>query len=196
MSYRRSHKVDQHFELRDELWDTAIFWNHYKKLIYLKLQVGWRSRPGIKGGAPKLPSEDHATKSGAPNKQVPSQCKSARPPNMSKLRWSTQSRKWNWFVIWMKFLYIGIIIGWIWIELKLKLKLSCKVRPSQAGQRWNWSIFEILIVSRAQDPEAWGRVCWIGTVSFGHSQSLQMIHVSCPLETKKQGLTKFFEQWN
>ena len=54
----------------------------------------------------------------------------------------------------------------------------------------------MLIVSRAQDPEAWGRVCRIVTVSLEHSQSLQMIHVSCPLKTKKQGLTRFFEKWS
>ena len=69
-----------------------------------------------------------------------------------------------------------------------------QAKPNQAGQTLNEVRFEMLIVSRAQDPEAWGRVCRIATVSPEHSQSLQMIHVSCPLKTKKQGLTKFFEQ--
>ena len=32
MSYRRSHKVDQYFELRDDYETLQHFWNHYKKL--------------------------------------------------------------------------------------------------------------------------------------------------------------------
>ena len=72
------------------------------------------------------------------------------------------------------------------------MELPSQVKSSQAKTaRQNEVRIKVLTVSRAQDPEAWGRVCRIGTVFPVHSQSLQMIHVSCPLETKKQRLTKF-----
>ena len=75
------------------------------------------------------------------------------------------------------------------------MKMKYEARPSQEKPSQPEEVrFEMLIVSRAQDPEAWGRVCRIVTVSLEHSQSLQMIHVSCPLETKEQGLTKFFDE--
>ena len=82
------------------------------------------------------------------------------------------------------------------LEVEIEIEIWNEAKPSQAGQTWNEVRFEMLIVSRAQDPEAWGRVCRIVTVSLEHSQSLQMIHVSCPLKTKKQGLTRFFEKWS
>ena len=66
----------------NDLWNAA----RCKKLIYLKREFGWRSRPGVKDGAPKLTSKNYATKPGAPTKQVPSQCKTARPTDMPKCR--------------------------------------------------------------------------------------------------------------
>ena len=43
----------------------------------------------------RLLSKNYVTKTGAPTKQVPSQCKPARPPDIPKCRWNAQSRKWN-----------------------------------------------------------------------------------------------------
>ena len=71
---------------------------------------------------------------------------------------------------------IDLLFEWIIYALKMILKgnvieswtrnwkIQSQAEPSQAGQTWNEVRFEILIVSRAQDPEAWGRVCWTGTV--------------------------------
>ena len=152
------------------------------------MEFGWRSRPGVKDGAPKLTSKSYATRSGASTKQVPSQCKSARPPDMPKHRLlhRVEDR--------LELFFRCKIMCW-------KIEWRCKdywswqgaTKSSQAKTaRQNKVRSEVLIVSRAQDPEAWGRVCRIGTVFPVHSQSSQMIHVSCPLETKEQELTRFF----
>lgn len=188
--------VDQHYWLErwHDLWDTAIFWNWCKSWYIWKCNLA----EGV----------------GLQSKVEPPSCQvrtmpPRRAPQPSKCQTSTNqqgppicqswSRKWNWIVIWVKFLCIKILLdesiieNWIKLTSKYEAKPS-QAKPSQTSPAWNEVRVEMLIVSRTQDPEAWGRVCRIVTVSLEHSQSLQMIHVSCPLETKKQGLTKFFEQ--
>ena len=153
------------------------------------MQFGWRSRPRVKGGAPtRLSSKNYITKTGVPTKQVPSECTPARPPDIPKCTLNAQGRNridllFEWYIYALRFYWMKMQLNWNWNWNKT-------MKPSQAKP--NEVRFEMLMVSRAQDPEAWGRVCRIVTVSLEHSQSLQMIHVSCPLETKEQELTRFF----
>ena len=88
--------------------------------------------------------------------------------------------------------FIGIVIelkliengSWNWMVQ------SGQAKPVRDDMRTNLNVD---YNSHVQVPEAWGRVSWIVTVSLGHSHSLQMIHVTCPLKVEEQLPTIFLK---